>query len=95
MFFFPVFLLMIFGYAINFDVKHIKIAVLDKEKSTMSRDFIKSLQNSEYFDLVRYVNNYNEIDTYLDEKVAQCVVVIPNDLTKKITKVGTSPTCNV
>lgn len=84
MFFFPVFLLMIFGYAINFDVKHIKIAVLDKEKSIMSRDFIKSLQNSEYFDLVRYVNNYNEVDTYLDEKVAQCVVVIPNDLSKKI-----------
>ena len=84
MFFFPVFLLMIFGYAINFDVKHIKIAILDNEKSIMSRDFIKSLQNSEYFDLVSYINNYNEVDSYLDEKIAQCVVVIPNDLTKKI-----------
>ena len=84
MFFFPVFLLMIFGYAINFDVKHIKIAILDNEKSIMSRDFIKSLQNSEYFDLVSYINNYNEVNSYLDEKIAQCVVVIPNDLTKKI-----------
>lgn len=84
MFFFPVFLLMIFGYAVNFDVRHIKIAVFDQEKSVMSRDFIKSLQNSEYFDLVSYLSNYNEVDEHLDEKIAQCVIVIPNDLTKEI-----------
>ena len=84
MFFFPVFLLMIFGYAVNFDVKHIKIAVFDQERSKMSRDFVNLLQNSEYFDLVSYINNYKEVDEYLDEKVAQCIVVIPKDLTKKI-----------
>jgi len=83
-FFFPVFLLMIFGYAVNFDVKHIKIAVFDQERSKMSRDFVNLLQNSEYFDLVSYINNYKEVDEYLDEKVAQCIVVIPKDLTKKI-----------
>ena len=75
---------MIFGYAINFNVKHIKIAVFDMEKSIISRDFISLLQNSEYFDLVKYIDNYNEVDTYLDEKIAQCVVVIPNDFSKKI-----------
>lgn len=49
--FFPVFLLIIFGYAINFDVKHVSIAVFDKDKSEFSREFINSLINSEYFDL--------------------------------------------
>jgi ABC-2 type transport system permease protein len=84
MFFFPVFLLMIFGYAINFDVKHIKLAILDNDKSIMSRDFINSLLNSEYFDLVNYIEGYSEVDSYLDEKIAHCVVVIPNDFSKKI-----------
>lgn len=84
MFFFPVFLLMIFGYAINFDVKHIKLAILDNDRSIMSRDFISSLLNSEYFDLINYIEGYSEVDSYLDEKIAHCVVVIPNDFSKKI-----------
>jgi ABC-2 type transport system permease protein len=83
-FFFPVLLLTIFGYAVNFDVKHVKLAVYDQDKSTLSRDFIKSLQSSEYFELVEYINSYSNVDKSLDEKIVQCVVVIPNDLTKKM-----------
>jgi ABC-2 type transport system permease protein len=83
-FFFPVFLLVIFGYAINFDVKHIKLAVYDKEKSELSRELINSLQNSKYFDIVYYLNDINEADNLLDEKSAQCVLVIPEDFSRKI-----------
>lgn len=83
-FFFPVFLLVIFGYAINFDVKHIKLAVYDKEKSELSRELISSLQNSEYFDIVYYFNDINEADNLLDMKSAQCVLVIPEDFSRKI-----------
>jgi len=75
---------MIFGYAINFDVRHIKLAIFDNEKSIMSRDFTNSLLNSEYFDLVNYIEGYDNVDSYLDKKIAQCVVVIPNDFSKKI-----------
>lgn len=83
-FFFPVFLLVIFGYAINFDVKHIKLAVYDKEKSELSRELINSLQNSKYFDIVYYINDINEADNLLDQKSAQCVLVIPEDFSRKI-----------
>lgn len=83
-FFFPVFLLIIFGYAINFDVKHIQIAVYDQDKSELSRDFIRSLTNSEYFDLQYYLENDKNINSYLDEKKVQCVVVIPNDFSKNL-----------
>lgn len=83
-FFFPVFLLVIFGYAINFDVKHIKLAVYDKEKSELSRELINSLQNSKYFDIVYYLNDINETDNLLDQKSAQCVLVIPEDFSRKI-----------
>ncbi len=83
-FFFPLMLLVMFGYAVNFDVKHIKIAVYDQEKSSLSKDFINSLLQSEYFDLVDNINNNSEINKFLDDKLAQCVIVIPNDLSEKL-----------
>jgi len=83
-FFFPVMLLVMFGYAVNFDVKHVKIAIYDQEKSSLSRDFINSLLHSEYFDLVDMISSEKEINKYLDEKLAQCVIVIPNNLSERL-----------
>jgi ABC-2 type transport system permease protein len=83
-FFFPVFLLVMFGYAINFDVHHIKIAVYDLDRTSFGRKFIQSLVNSEYFDLVAYLRTDNEIKEYLDQNRAQCVMVIPKNLSRTI-----------
>jgi ABC-2 type transport system permease protein len=74
----------IFGYAVNFDVKHIQLAVYDQEKSELSRELIYSLQNSKYFDIVYYLDDINEADKLLDKKTAQCVLVIPQDFSRKI-----------
>jgi len=81
---FPVLLLIMFGYAVNFDVKHIKVAIYDQDKSQLSRDFINSLNSSEYFNLIGFINNYADVNKYLDQKIALCVVVIPQDFLKKI-----------
>jgi ABC-2 type transport system permease protein len=83
MFIFPIFMLVLFGYALNFDVTDIKIGVYDLEKSAMSREFIQSLQKSGYFDVVSYFDNRQEINDALNEKLVQCAVVIPADLSKK------------
>lgn len=83
-FFFPVVLLIIFGYAINFDVHHIKIAVYDQDKSEYTRDYVNGLISSDYFDLVTYVEDENQIKRLLDEKIVQAVVVFPYDLSRKL-----------
>ena len=83
-FFFPVVLLIIFGYAINFDVKHIKIAVYDRDKSDYTREYVNGLISSEYFDLITYVQDESEIKRLLDEKIVQAVVVFPSDLSRKL-----------
>lgn len=83
-FLFPVFLLVMFGYAINFDVHHIKIAVFDLDKSSTSRNFINSLLSNDYFDIVGNLDSDNEIKKYLDEKLAQCVIVIPKNLSREV-----------
>jgi len=83
-FFFPVLLLVVFGYAINFDVQHVKIAVLDKDKTPESRLLLDKLSATVYFDLVRTLSSYKEIDDVIDSKEAQVVMVIPHDFSKKI-----------
>ncbi len=83
-FFFPVVLLAIFGYAINFDVHHIKIAAYDQDRSEYTRDYVSGLISSEYFDLVTYIDNDDQIKKMLDEKIVQAVVVFPKDMSRKL-----------
>lgn len=80
---FPVFLLGVFGYAINFDVHHIKLAVYDQEYSDVTRNLVKELTNSEYFDLSGYLKSEKQLKETLDNKLAQCIVVIPLDFSRK------------
>ncbi|MBN8569210.1 MAG: ABC transporter permease [Ignavibacteria bacterium] len=82
-FFYPVFMLILFGYALNFDVKHIKLGIYDLEKSEFSREFIKTFNSSEYFDIVKYINNPDDVNHSLDDKSVQCVVTIPADFSEK------------
>lgn len=82
-FFYPVFMLILFGYALNFDVKHIQIGIYDLDKSELSREFIKTFNSSEYFDIVKYINSPEEVNRSLDNKSVQCVICIPVDFEKK------------
>jgi ABC-2 type transport system permease protein len=78
-FFFPVFLLIIFGYAVNFDVENIKIAVYDQSGSRESRRFVHSISETYNFIWVKDLNSYREVDDVIDRKEVQAVVVIPAD----------------
>lgn len=82
-FFYPVFMLILFGYALNFDVTHIRMGIYDLEKSEFSREFIKTFNSSEYFDIVKYINNPDDVNHSLDDKSVQCVVTIPADFSDK------------
>lgn len=82
LFLFPVVLLILFGYAISFDVHHAKLGVFDKDKSEASRNFIKVLTSSEYFDLVTVIRNESEIKNDLDRQTVQAVMVIPENFSQ-------------
>ena len=82
-FFYPVFMLILFGYALNFDVTHIQMGIYDLEKSELSREFIKTFNSSDYFDIVRYINSPDEVNNSLDNKTVQCVLTIPADFSDK------------
>jgi len=74
---FPIFMMLLFGYALNFDVKHIPLAVLDNDQSARSRDFVESFLHSGYFDFVKPLASQQEVDQTLDGGQAQVVLVVP------------------
>lgn len=84
LFFFPVFLLVIFGYAVSFDVQNIKLAVLDNDRTSTSRDFINGISSSSYFEIVETYVKENRTKEILDNGTAKGVLIIPRGFTKEI-----------
>lgn len=82
--FMPIFLLILFGYALNFDVRHIKMAAYDEDKSVASREFISSFFHSEYFDLKYYLTSKSQVNELLDEGKVSMVLLVPHDFSRKI-----------
>ena len=73
----PVLLLVLFGYAISWDVKDIDMAVLDRDGSARSRELVDAFRSSGYFDIGTFIEREAEIDDLLDRGRARIVLVIP------------------
>ena len=75
--FVPSFLLLLYGYALNFDIRNIPLAVQDNDRSTASREVISAFINSGYFDLVAAIVDHDDLEGVLDRGDARAVLVIP------------------
>jgi ABC-2 type transport system permease protein len=82
--FFPAFVLLLFGYALNWDVRHISLAVDDRDRSSDSRALISAFVNSGYFDLVAVVDSDAELKRLMDRNDARAVLVIPPGLEEEL-----------
>jgi ABC-2 type transport system permease protein len=75
--FVPALVLLLYGYALNFDIRNVRLALQDNDRSTASRDLVSAFVNSGYFDLVGEVDNPAAIERVLDRGDARAVLVIP------------------
>jgi ABC-2 type transport system permease protein len=75
--FIPAFFLLLYGYALNFDVQHIRLAVLDHDRSPASRRLVSMFVNSGYFDLAASVSSDGEYERLIDEGDIRAALVIP------------------
>lgn len=75
--FVPAFFLLLYGYALNFDIRHLRLAVQDRDRSTASRELVSSFTNSGYFDFVGYVDNDEELNRLIDRNDVRLALTIP------------------
>ena len=82
----PVIQLVLFGYAINADPRNLPAAVLSADESPYSRSFVRALENSGYFQVVRQVKTEAEAEQLLAHGDVQFVVNIPADFSRRIAR---------
>src|SRR5512140_304455 len=75
--FVPAFFLLLYGYALNWDIRHVRLAVEDNDHSSQSRALVSAFVNSGYFDLVASVTSQADITRLIDRNEARAVLVIP------------------
>ncbi len=73
----PIFQLLLYGYGINTDVRHITTVVYDQDHSSLSRDVARTMQATGFYDLVGHVDSYGEIERALRSGRAHAALVFP------------------
>ena len=73
----PASLMLIFGYGLTLDVEHIPFAVVDLDKSAMSRDYLHRYIDSRYFDYQGDVVSERELAPLLADSRIRLAIVIP------------------
>jgi ABC-2 type transport system permease protein len=82
--FVPAFFLLLYGYALNFDIRHVRLAVQDRDGSPESRSVVSAFINSGYFDLAGVVYASADTERLLDVDEARAVLVIPEGFARDI-----------
>ncbi len=80
----PLILILLFGYALSLDVENVETVVVDHDRTSLSRDFIRRLDASPYFQVVAYLSNDREAAAWLDHGRTTLAVIIPPDWTKNL-----------
>jgi ABC-2 type transport system permease protein len=75
--FVPAFFLLLYGYALNFDIRNIRLVVHDQDRSSESSELISAFVNSGYFDLTAVATNAEDITRLIDRNEVRAALVIP------------------
>ena len=89
--FLPTFFLFLYGYALNFDIRHIAIAVDDRDQTADSRRLLADFVQSTYFDVVAATSSDSETDALIDAGRARAVIVIPGDFSQRLRSGDVAP----
>lgn len=82
----PIMQLLLFGYAINSDPKHLPTAVLVQDQGVYSRSILGALERTDYFRIIRSVRSPSELDRLLERGEVQFAVTIPGEFTHRLVR---------
>jgi ABC-2 type transport system permease protein len=80
----PSALIVLVGYALNFDVRHIPLVIYDQDRSEQSREFLRVFRQTEYFDYLGSVETYDAVEQMLNTGEADAAVVVPVDFSRDL-----------
>ncbi|MCX5827156.1 MAG: ABC transporter permease [Deltaproteobacteria bacterium] len=80
----PLILILLFGYALSLDVEDVRTVVVDYDGTKQSRDLVRRLDASPYFQVVAHLKNSQEAADWLDHGWTTLALVIPPDWTRNI-----------
>jgi ABC-2 type transport system permease protein len=75
--FVPALFLLLYGYALNFDIRNVALAVDDRDRSSQSRDLVSAFVQSGYFDLVAEFTDADHLNALFNRNRARAALVIP------------------
>lgn len=82
----PLIQVVLFGFAINSDPRHLNAALLVNDQSVFTRSFVKAMENSSYFKFVTEARSEAEAETLLAQGQVQFVLTIPTDFTRRLVR---------
>ncbi len=82
----PLIQLLLFGYAINSDPKHLPTAIFDHDHSEFTRTFITALENSKYFKITERPKTAKEADALIERGEVQFVIQIPPNFSRDLVR---------
>lgn len=82
----PIMQIILFGYAINSDPKHLPTAVLEADQSVFTRTLINGLANTGYFNITRSASGEQEAEKMLEIGTVQFIIHIPPGFTQEFVK---------
>jgi ABC-2 type transport system permease protein len=80
----PMFLMLLFGYALNLDVDRIPTLVYDRDQSAASRELIQQFRGSRFFEIEGFVDNYGAIERGFDRSQILMALAIPRDYSRRV-----------
>ena len=80
----PIMMLVLYSYALNFDVKNVKTVVYDLDNSRESRELIAKFRNANF--IIKYVDRYDDIEKYMAKRKARVALCFPADFSKRLSK---------
>jgi ABC-2 type transport system permease protein len=82
----PVVQLLLFGYAINNEPRHLPTAVLVQDNSTLARSTLAAFVNTQFFDITHEAHSVEELNALLNEGKVQFALTIPGDFSRRVAR---------
>jgi len=87
----PAIMILAFGWVISFDIRHIRMAVYDEDRSQASRALVDAFTASSYFVVTDHLDRYGDAEPLLDRGAVRLVLVIPPRFQARLSGGGPAP----